>query len=177
MMQRRSTWLGRRWLVVIVLLGLGLLYQPEPTSSQPAQTISPAQWHALGQTVATSLTQAGVPPVYVPALTQEYLAAFQHALQQGATAAQADTFASHHTMAMMQQLSTSPGQGQAPSGPPGSGPYTSPGQGWATPPPGGWATAPTVPPASSRNGEYDWNKEFQQNEQRRNQINNILKMR
>lgn len=174
MMRRQSTRFGRRWLVVVALLGLGLLHQSGPASSEPAQTISPAQWHALGQTVATYLTQAGVPPVYVPALTQEYLAAFQHALRQGATAAQADTFASHHVTAMMQQISTSPGRGQAPSVPPGSGPYTSPGQGWATPPPGGWLNAPT---ASQPSGEGDLNKRYEQGQQRWNRINrDVLKM-
>ena len=173
MTRRQSARVGRRWLVVVALLGLGLLYQPGLASSQPAQTMSPAQWHALGQAVATDLTQAGVPPVYVPALTQEYLGAFQHALLQGATVAQADTFAAHHVTAMMQQMSTSPGRGQAPSGPRPSGPYTSPGQGWATPPPGGWLNAPTVPPASTG----DVYKDYERGEQRRNQINNILRMR
>ena len=67
---------------------------------EPAQSITPAQWHALGQTVATNLARAGVPPSYVPALTQEYLGAFQHALRQGATMQQADTVASRHLTAV-----------------------------------------------------------------------------
>ena len=99
--------------------------------------------------MATNLARAGVPPSYVPALTQEYLGAFQHALRQGATIPQADTVASQHLTAVIQQISTPRG--------------------------GGWATAPSASPASPPSGA-DVNKEYQRSEQRREQINKILRM-
>ena len=59
MIRRQSTRLGRRWLIVVTLLVRGRcctnLYRRLPILRM---TVSPEQWHALGQTVATYLTQA-----------------------------------------------------------------------------------------------------------------------
>jgi len=78
------------------------------------------EWQALFQKVAINLDwigiQMGVLPevraVYVPALTQEYLQAFQLSLMQGATKPQADILASQNTFARIRQLA--PPSGAAP---------------------------------------------------------------
>ena len=96
---------GRR---VLALLVLGpLLYGCEPgLAPAPRPQPPPAiAWQAMGQTVALQLTQAGVPPAYVPALTQEYLDACQVALLQGATMPQAEAFATYHLAQVLQRLS------------------------------------------------------------------------
>src|SRR5262245_15950484 len=96
---------GRR---VLALRFLGpLLYGCAPgLAPAPRPHPPPAiAWQAMEQTVALHLTQAGVPPAYVPGLTQEYLSAFQVALLRGATMPQADSFATNHLVQVLQRLS------------------------------------------------------------------------
>lgn len=92
-----------------------------PQSEDP-RAMTQAEWQALAQKVTVSLhwigIQMGVEPqvraVYVPALTQEYLQAFQLALGQGATTQQADILASQYIFARIRQLAgpgASSGQG------------------------------------------------------------------
>ncbi len=97
-----------------------------PKEEDP-RTMTEGEWEALAQKVGTNLEwigiQMGVQPevraIYVPALTQEYLQAFQLSLLQGATKQQADILASQYIFARIRQLaaqsSSAPG-GQAEEG-------------------------------------------------------------
>jgi hypothetical protein len=103
--------LGRTLLVLRLVLGIVLLgmspllpgSQSDLAYAQAPQPIFPSQWQALAQNVAVQLGRVGIPVQYIPALTQEYLGAFQRALMLGATVPQADILATQHVTAVMQR--------------------------------------------------------------------------
>jgi len=88
----------------------------EEPSGDP-RVMTENEWEALAQKVGMNLNwigiQMGVSPqelaFYVPALTQEYLQAFQLSLTQGATKQQADILASQYIFARIRQLAAQSG--------------------------------------------------------------------
>lgn len=106
--------------IVLAMMSLGpLVTAGQSWRHEDPRTMTQAEWQALAQNATTTLnwigTQMGMPPqvraVYVPALTQEYLQAFQMSLMQGATKQQADIWASQYTYARIQQLRAQSGGG------------------------------------------------------------------
>ena len=102
----------RTWLAIGCVISFALVGLVEPMLSpglsglavaQAPQAVHPSQWQALAQTVAMNLSRAGIPAPYVPALTREYLGAFQRALMLGMPAPQADMIATQHVTAVIQQ--------------------------------------------------------------------------
>lgn len=87
-----------------------------PETGDP-RTMTPGDWQALAQKVATNLhwigIQMGAQPqqlaVFVPLFTQEYLQAFQVSLMQGSTKRQADILASQYIFARIQQMAAQSG--------------------------------------------------------------------
>ena len=92
----------------------------DPQMREDPRTMTQGEWQTLFQKVAINLDwigiQMGVPPevraVYVPALTQEHLQAFQLSLMQGATKPQTDILVSQYIFARIRQLA--PQSGPAP---------------------------------------------------------------
>jgi hypothetical protein len=90
--------------------------QVAPDKDDP-RAMAEGEWEALAQKVAMNLNwigiQMGVSPqelaFYVPALTQEYLQAFQLSLTQGATKQQADILASQYIFGRIRQLAAQSG--------------------------------------------------------------------
>jgi hypothetical protein len=113
-MRIQRTWLAIGCVISFALVGLGPLLSPGLSGlvgAQAPQAVHPSPWQALAQTVAMNLTRAGIPSPYVPALTREYLGAFQRALVLGMPAPQADMIATQHVTAVIQQALAAMGSG------------------------------------------------------------------
>lgn len=109
-------WTTVRTLVFALTLLLMLPLLPgvrSAASAQAPQGASQAELRAIAERVAVSLLRSGIPPQYVPGLTEEYVGAFQLSLLRGATRAQADLIASRHVFAIIQNAvaSAQPGGG------------------------------------------------------------------
>lgn len=93
--------------------------EKESLQREDPRIMTQGEWLALAQQVAMNLhwigMQMGVSPevraIYVPALTQEYLQAFQLSLMQGAIKQQADILATQYIFARIQQLAAQAGPG------------------------------------------------------------------
>jgi hypothetical protein len=113
-MRIQRIWLAIGCVISFALVGLGPLLSPGLSGlvgAQAPQAVHPSPWQALAQTVAMNLTRAGIPSPYVPALTREYLGAFQRALVLGMPAPQADMIATQHVTAVIQQALAAMGSG------------------------------------------------------------------